>query len=75
MPGKHFRVLLYDYISLSYQLFYSLSLHLITFSCRLSFQGNCLDDKDPTQRPTAKCGMHNVIVLSTVIELFKRNNR
>ncbi|XP_058200772.1 probable LRR receptor-like serine/threonine-protein kinase At1g63430 isoform X1 [Rhododendron vialii] len=21
----------------------------------LSFQGNCLDDKDPTQRPTAKC--------------------
>ncbi|XP_058200773.1 probable LRR receptor-like serine/threonine-protein kinase At1g63430 isoform X2 [Rhododendron vialii] len=24
----------------------------------LSFQGNCLDDKDPTQRPTAKCGVN-----------------
>ncbi|KAI8569478.1 hypothetical protein RHMOL_Rhmol02G0282200 [Rhododendron molle] len=24
----------------------------------LSFQGNCLDDKDPTQRPTAQCGVN-----------------
>ncbi|KAF7114129.1 hypothetical protein RHSIM_RhsimUnG0098700 [Rhododendron simsii] len=24
----------------------------------LSFQGNCLDDKDPTQRPAARCGVN-----------------
>jgi hypothetical protein len=32
-------------------------------SCRSSFQGNCLQNKDPEQRSTTQCGMYNEIFL------------
>ncbi|KAL6496764.1 hypothetical protein OROHE_027326 [Orobanche hederae] len=45
-------------VDLSYNFFVGIIPKCLEYITRSSFRGNCLEDKDPKQRPAAQCGMH-----------------
>lgn len=58
MPGVSSKVPYFGFLSLLS--FFYVTLFSLTQPCSVSFQGNCLQNKDPKQRSSAQCGMFDV---------------